>query len=162
MAHAFVFVIFGGLGLMLLAVGAREAWRQQRLLAHARPVEARIVVSAVRESRSTPAGEAHGDVTRLSGTTVSHRPDVRFVYEVDGRAHENDWLQPTCIVQAAGEDAAIEVVQRYPVGARVMAWVDPAHPEWGFLERRASIGPRVYLTVGLLLPPLAWWVGVHL
>lgn len=149
MAQWFCFVVFGGMGFMLLYVGATQWWLQRRLMRHARPVMARIVRSEV--FSSTPSD---------SDDTITHRPELRFRYQCGGQTWESDLIHPTVIVQGHGsQDAAAQTLADYPLGASVMAFVDPAHPDKGFLKPQASIGPAVFTVLGLLLPPLSWMIG---
>lgn len=149
MEQAIVFLIFGGMGLMLLYVGATQ-WRlQRRLMSHAQPVMARIVRS-----------EVHSSVPRDNDETTTHRPELRFRYQVDGRPHESDLLHPTAIVRGyASAQAVNEVLKPYPLGASVVAYVDRQHPDKAFLVPEASSGPMVFIVLGALLPVLAWVVG---
>ncbi len=149
MAQWIAFLIFGGLGGMLLYVGATQWWLQRRLMRHAQPVTARIVRS-----------EVHSSQARDDDDTVTHRAELRFRYQCQGRSYESELLHPTVIVQGHGSQAAVrEQLRDYPLGATVVAYVDPAHPDKGFLKPQASAGPMVFTVLGLLLPPLAWLVG---
>ncbi len=149
MTQWFVFLVFGGLGGMLLFVGATQ-WRlQHRLMRHAQPVTARIV-----------RAELHSSQPRDDEDTVTHRAEVRFRYQCQGRSYESDLMHPTVIVQGHGSRSAAEdELRAYPPGATVVAYVDPAHPDKGFLKPQASVGPMVFTVLGLLLPPLAWLIG---
>jgi len=146
--QVFTLLIFGGFGLMMLYVGCTQWWLQRRLMRHAVPVTARITHSAVFRRPATDDDEI--------GT---ERPEVRFRYQVQGRSYESDLLHPTIILQ--GESCA-DVLAAYPLHASVMAWVDPAHPDKGFLRPQAGAGPGVFVAIGLLLPPAAWFIGALL
>ncbi|HSW05578.1 DUF3592 domain-containing protein [Aquabacterium sp.] len=149
MQQLIIFLIFGGMGFMLLYVGCTQ-WRlQRRLMRHAVPVPARIVRS-----------EVHSGTPSDSDDSVTHRPELRFRYHCQGRAYESEMLHPTIIVQGHPSHAsAEELLAAYPLGASIVAYVDPAHPDKGFLVPQASIGPLVFLLLGALLPPLAWVIG---
>lgn len=140
-------LIFGGFGLTMLFVGSREWWLQRRLMRHAVPVTARITHSqrVERPGRDDEVGTA--------------RPDVRFSYQVQGRRYESDRLHPTQILQPEDID---EVLDTYPLHGSVVAWVDPAHPDKAFLRPQAGKGPGVFVAIGVLLPPAAWWIGAWL
>jgi hypothetical protein len=159
MAQIITFLIFGGLGLMLLVVGATQLWQQRRNMAHARSVLATIEHSAV---VSHTSADTDGELLS-SNSTTSHRPDVRFRYLVGGRTYRSERLYPSVIVRSyASVEAAQAELAPYPVDAQVQAWVNPAHPEQGFLRAEASHAPLVFLVLGLVLPPLAWVVGGYL
>lgn len=144
-----VFLIFGGMGFMLLYVGCTQWWLQRRLMRHAVPVPARIVPSAVHSA------------SRDDDDATTHRPALRFRYQCQGRSYESDMLHPTIIVHGGpgGGDTATGQLLNKPPGASVLAYVDPAHPDKGFLLPQASIGPAVFVLLGTLLPPLAWVIG---
>lgn len=158
MARIITFILFGGLGIMLLVVGVMQWFQQRRNLTYAERVDAVIVHSAVFTSTSTDTD------TRLgrSNNTTTHRPDVRFRYVVAGQTFESDRLRPTIIVTTyASASAAAEELAPFPLNATVRAYVDPAHPDRAFLVAEASSAPLVFMTLGLVLPPLAWFVGKY-
>lgn len=146
-AQVFTLLVFGGMGLMFLVVGARQ-WRlQHRLMRRARPVPARVV------ERTLPCTDPD------DGGTVAPRR-FAFRYHLGGRAYESDMIHPNVIVEGDGEqDERAGTLAGHPVGASVMVYVDPAHPDKGFLTPRAGRGPAVFVALGLALPPAAWWIG---
>ena len=156
MARVIVFLIFGGFGLVMLYVGTTQYFRQRRLLSRAQPVTVTIVKSEVITSQS-----ANTDRRLLrNNSTTSHRPEIRFRYQVNGKNYESDLLHPNIIVVGyASRDSAAEVLKPYPVNAEVNAFVDPTAPESAYLIAEAGAGPIVFIIVGLLLPPIAWLVG---
>lgn len=156
MAQIIVFLIFGGFGFVMLYVGVTQYFRQKRLLRRAVPVRATILKSEVFSSTSADTDPR----LQRSTSTTTHRPEVRFRYEVNGATHESDLLRPNIIVTGyASREAAAAVLAPYPVGAEVSAWVDPETPDAGFLEAEAGAGPVVFMIIGVVLPPVAWWVG---
>ncbi len=156
MAQIITFIIFGGFGFMMLYVGATQ-WRQQKNnLANAVRVDAVITHSAVFTSTST---DTDGRLVS-SNSTTTHRPDIKFRYRVLGTEYESENLYPTDIVRGyAGESAAAAELRPFPVGATVRAYVDREQPDKAFLIPTASKGPIVFIVIGLLLPPIAWFVG---
>lgn len=156
MARWITFLIFGGLGFMMLYVGVTQYFLQRRLFRHARPIDVTVTRSEVITSKS-----ANTDRRLLrNNSTTSHRPEVRFRYEIDGRSYESDLLTPTIIVTStASREDVVEFLKPYPVGAQVTAWVDPGTPDKAFLQLERSAGPTVFIILGVLLPPLAWFVG---
>lgn len=156
MAQITAFLIFGGFGLMFLVVGVRQWLQQRRLLGAMRPVDAVILETGVRSSTS-----ANTDTRVLrDNSTTTHEPVVRFRYQVAGRAYESDLLRPTSIVVTyASHAAAAAVLAPYARGATVRAMVNPAEPDKGFLIAEPSAAPTVFLVLGMVLPPLAWFVG---
>src|SRR5688572_18136254 len=151
MARIVVTIIFGGFGLFMLYMGVSQYLQQRRLMRNAAPVEALVVKSEVFSSDP-------GRGSRAKDATVTHRPEVKFTYELGGKPYESDRLFPTIIVRgyASREAAAAELVE-FPVGARVTAQADPAQPDKAFLIAQAGAGPVVFMIIGLLLPPVAWF-----
>lgn len=154
MAALVVFLLFAVFGLFLASFGLREWWLQDRLLQRARPIDVVITKSEVFVSRS------HDSDRRplRSNSTTSYRPDIAFAYEVGGRRYESEHWRPTCIVTSfASREAAAAELAPYPVGARVKAFVADFAPERAFLHAEAGRGPLVFVIVGLLVVPLAWF-----
>jgi hypothetical protein len=150
--------VFGGFGLVLLYVGVTQYFLQRRLLSNATTVDAEIVESHVQSSTSSGVGST-GALRRSSTTT--HLPVVKFRYLVKGETYESELLRPTIIVRSyASRDTAAAALEPYPVGAKVRAHVDPATPDKAFLVAEASGAPVVYIVLGVLLPPVAWFASL--
>lgn len=156
MAGWIVFALFAGFGLVMLGVGVREWLLQRSALAAAQEVEATITKSEVFTSHE--AGSSRGKVR--GDQTTTYRPDVAFEYTFGGTRYTSDQLRPSAIAMGyASHDSAAEVLRPFPVGARITAYVDPAHPERGFLDKSPSAGPLVFVIVGLLVVPIAWFAS---
>ena len=157
MAQIIVYLICAGFGVLMLVVGVTR-WRDQRSnLKHAQPVTATIEHGQVFTSISA---DTNADLLRSTSTTT-HRPDLRFRYLVAGRPYVSDWLNPSGIaITFASKEEAARVLAPYPLGAQVQACVDPSRPDKAFLEREASSGPVVFIVIGLLMPAVAWLVGM--
>jgi hypothetical protein len=154
MAGTIVFIVFAAFGLVMLGVGAREWLLQRRTLAAAQPVAATITKSEVFSSRSADTDRS----VQRNTSTSTYRPDVTFEYELGGVRYTSDLLRPSVIVTGyASHEAAAELLAPYPIGARVTAHVDPAHPERAFLDVTPTSAPMVFIVVGLLLIPVAWF-----
>ena len=158
MARIITFVIFGGFGFWMLYVGVTQHFQQRRSLMYAERVDAVITHSEVFTSTTADTDNRVG----FSNSTTTHRADVKFRYRVGGEEYESDLMYPTAIITASGsrESAAAELAP-FPVGAKVRAYVDPSHPEQAFLIASKKNGPMVFIIVGVLLPPVAWWVGKY-
>lgn len=159
MARIIATVIFGGFGLVLAFVGVRQFFMQRRLLANAERVDAVIVHSEVFSSTSADTDPR----TLRSNSTTTHRPDVRFRYRMRGAEYESDLLYPTIIVQTyASRESAAAALVSFPLNAAVSAYVDPALPDKAYLIASVASGPVVFMVLGLLLPPIAWFVGKYI
>ena len=158
MARILTFIIFGGFGLVMLYVGVTQFVQQRRSLEHAERVDATIVHSEVFTSTSADTDHRLG----RSNSTTTHRPDVKFRYRVSGQEYESDLMYPTIIVTSyASHASAREALAPFPLQAKVRAYVDPSHPEQAFLIASSRNGPIVFIIIGVLLPPLAWFVGKY-
>lgn len=153
MAQIIAYAIFAGFGLVMLYVGLTEFTLQRQALAAAVPVEAVITRSEVRESVSSDTDHR----PLRDNSTRSYSPEIRFQFPLGSVLHDSELLRPTIIHQGhASRESAQAELDSFPVGARVTAWVDPEHPDRAFLLREASIGPVVFIIIGVVLPPLAW------
>ena len=158
MARIITFIIFGGFGFVMLYVGVTQYFQQRRSLTYAERVDAIITHSEVFTSTSADTDNRLG----RSNSTTTHRPDVKFRYRVSGEEYESDLMYPTIIVTSyPSRSSAEEALAPFPVNAKVRAYVDPSHPEQAFLIASSRNGPIVFIIVGLLLPPIAWWVGKY-
>jgi hypothetical protein len=141
-----------GLGIMLLSVGIRELVLQKRTLDGVMPVDAVIVSAEVVKSTSP-------DMDRRllrNDSTTSYSPEVRFRYTLADMTYESEMLRPTIIVRGyASESAAKEEIQTFSPGAVVTAFVNPEYPSRGFLIAERSAAPAVFITVGIILLPIA-------
>jgi hypothetical protein len=123
------------------------------------PIEVEIIKSEVFKSVSADTDRR----LERNNSTTSYRPDVRFRYAYGGQEYESDLLRPTIIVQGyASKESATEELARFPVGARVPAFIDPQHPDKAYLKNEEFAGPIVFIILGIILPPLAWIVGKYI
>ena len=158
MARIITLIICCGFAAMFLYVGAMQFWQQRRNLAHAEPVDALIVHSAVKVSKTRDTDQRVG----FSNSTTSYLPEVRFQYAVAGAEYTSERLYPSIIERGyASESEAAKVLAPFPLQARVRAHVNTANPDQAFLIAERSNGPVVFLILGMLLPPLGWFVGKY-
>jgi hypothetical protein len=149
-----VFLVFGGFGVVMLYVGVTQFFLQRELTADPRRVTATIVHSAVKQSKS-----ADTDNRPLrDNSTTSHDPEVRFTYTIDGKTYESDLLRPTIIVRTyASRSSAEKELEPFPLGATVEAYYGVRHPAKAFLVLEKSVGPVVFIVVGIVVPIVAWF-----
>ena len=158
MARIITLIICCGFAAMFLYVGAIQFWQQRRNLSRAEPVDALIVHSAVKVSKTPDTDQRVG----FSNSTTTYLPEVRFQYAVAGTEYESERLYPSIIERSyASELAAAEVLAPFPLQSRVRAHVNTANPDQAFLIAERSNGPVVFLILGALLPPLGWFVGKY-
>jgi hypothetical protein len=90
------------------------------------------------------------------GTT--YEAHVRYAYDVDGRAFENGRLAFGDTGTDGSQAAAQRLAARYPTGAIVHVYHNPANPQDAVLERRSGnsailfVAGVVFAVVGCLLP----------
>ncbi|MFO0857273.1 MAG: DUF3592 domain-containing protein [Phycisphaerales bacterium] len=149
MAGIIVILISAAFGVMMLWVGSTQFLQQRRLLRQVVGVDAVILESKVAGSRSMDTDQ------RLlrDNSTKSYTPEVKFGYEYQGNRYQSSMLYPTIIERGyASADSAAEELKDYPAGANVRAFVNPDEPAKGFLRCEASVGPMVFVIVGLVVP----------
>jgi len=101
-----------------------------------RPVQATVMSTAV-----SRVGDAEG------GT--SYRPAVTYWYRVGGAQYVATGVTPITI--SAGRAWATALSARFPVGARVTAYVDPNDPGKAFLVHEASLLPLWFVAIAALM-----------
>jgi hypothetical protein len=153
---AFV-LVFGvpiaGLGGFFVCMGQSTMYRQARLNNMAISVPATIVLSNVRRS-TTKTGPETGS------TTTSYWADIEFTYKYQNRTRTSDRVWP--VGEAGNETVMQVVVERYPKGAQVSAFVDPDDPAMAFLEKRWSAMPYVSVAIGSLPAVFVIVLGIWL
>ena len=137
-----------------LALQARQGYVDQ-LRAHGRfqPTGATIVRSKLECSlgaQSSIPGASPG---------VACGPLVQYRYEIDGQTHLS-----TRIAFVAHNESPDRILSRYPLGARVTAFVDPKDPNRAVLDNTAWSAMQVIrLFLPFLLVGLGWiWVRQRL
>lgn len=143
LAAGFIVLVGAALGAIagaFVVLGVGQTVGQARLIHRAEAVEALIIESGVRTT-TTSHGIGAERTTRSTSYGV-----VVFEFELGGRRLTGDRVWP--VGQGGDEAWARGVAARYPVGARVRAWVDPAAPDAAFLEKRWTVGPYIAVFVG--------------
>lgn len=155
-ARIITLLLCSAFAVMFLYVGVREWWRQRQLMAHSEPIDVVITHAAVVRSATRDSDPSPGRST----STTSYTPEVKFTYRVSDMQYESDLLRPNRIVTgSASESGAAEEITPFIVGATVRAWVDPSRPDQAFLLLDRGNGPIVFIVLGVLLPPLDWFLG---
>jgi hypothetical protein len=123
------FTLAGGLFVYL---GFRSMSDQATLHEMATSVQAIIVSSEVQAS--------------VTDGMSSYWADIKFTYEYDGKVRNSDRVWP--IEEGASEAEIRALVDRFPPGADVIAFVDPSDPDNAFLEKRWSQMPFISVSIG--------------
>lgn len=142
-------VATGGVAFAIFGVSLHE---RARAIARWPAVRGRISAARVLEEPSRC-----GD----GPTTMLYRPDIRFEYQVAGRAYAAQRLQALGERAASWRSYADGVVARYPVGREVLVYYDPANPHDATLERTRTSAwalGMILLGGGLAIGALGWAV----
>lgn len=84
-------------------------------------------------------------VTSSTSDGTSYSAEVRYTYDVEGRTYEGDRVR-LGTPMSFGDDHAERVVDRFPAGAEVRAWVDPDDPTRAALDvERMAAEPLMFI-----------------
>lgn len=122
----------------LIAFGAYDYVEQRNALENAVEVDATVTASEV--------------VTDTSGRGIDYLPNVTYEYRYDGVEYSSDDVYPGSF--SASYDVRSEaeaVVDRYPGGEVVTAYVDPSSPGDAFLRKETSSGPFAFIGIGFVI-----------
>lgn len=135
----FIFsVIFAAGGGTSLWFASRDNWKE--VSARMQNAPCTIVSSRVKTSTSTSKGR----------TKTTHRPDILFRYEWDGRAWHSEWTDfSKNSFSSSSRSSAEEIVRRHPAGASQSCWVDPQQPWVAVLEKETR-GAWLLWTLGFV------------
>lgn len=132
--------------LLFILVGSAGAY-----VTLVKPVAQLVAARSWTETRCTVRSS---QVALAPGRGATYRVDIRYSYAVNGLPHEAkryDFIAGS----SSGKTGKQTIVDRYPPGALVPCWFDPAHPDEAVLSRGFSpsyllgLFPLVFLAVGL-------------
>jgi hypothetical protein len=123
-------ILFGVFGVGFMTIGVWLLVLQQYRLAVYQPTPATVVSSHV----STHHGR-HG---------TSYWPAITYAYSVGGQSYRSDRVFPAGGMPDFNE-SAWQTVARYPAGAAITAWYDPAEPGSAFLIHFGSYFPFLFI-----------------
>lgn len=106
--------------------GLASAQRQHRIIQTCQPVQAKILTSHVTSYKESRGG-------------VHFVPEVKYQYEVEGKACQSERLMP--LYGSGTEEWAQSVVARFPAGESCTAFYDPQDPGQAILLKRYSFEP---------------------
>jgi hypothetical protein len=134
--------------LIFFAAGAAGAW-----FLLWRPVSRLVASRSWTEMECTVLSSQVATVSGSDGDT--YKIDIHYTWTLGGRIYESNRYD-FMIGSSSGTQGKQAVVDRYPPGARVPCWIDPADPSSAVLSRGLSpvylIGlvPVLFLAVGLI------------
>lgn len=92
--------------------------------------------------------EKHDD--RPDSFIAKYRPDIRYSYRVDDRDYHGNTVSFGWTALYGEPASADEILAKYPLGAPVRVFYDPARPRDSVLEPRSRQGSLAPLTFGLI------------
>jgi len=142
--------IFGGIGLIFVAVGWALVLQQSRLLARAVEVQGEVLEAYVETATSVRGPDSH--VAR-----------VRFQYVVRDTLWTNDRVLPH-EMRTSSRKQMRQLASRFPVGSAIPVWVDPEDAERAFLLKELlwlpyviALAPMLFVLIGAAVALPAWW-----
>ena len=87
----------------------------------------------------------------VPGSEGTTQPKIAYEYTVNGQPYQGDRLKAAHKNYGTSGSHARTCVERYPVGARVQVFYNPAEPRESALEPGLSVGAYITLGIGLLL-----------
>lgn len=136
-------LLFGFIGLAVLAAGGYVAYREVRV--HTRFIEHKCVVL-----------EKHLRVNNSTDGAPTYRPDFLIEYTVDGQVYR-EWAYDITGGYSSGRGSKERVLASFTVGQQYPCWYDPAKPDSVVLVRNYSWFLYLFLFgIGLLFSVLGF------
>ena len=138
----------GSIGCMMLfcavflAIGSTMAYTVWSRLTTWLPINATVLSSRITAIRGSKGG-------------VSYRPDVTYRYEAGGRLYFG--TRATVLTESRSWNWANGILRRYPNGAEVTAYIDPANFGRSFLIHEWSFFPFAFMAVPLVMLGFLFW-----
>ena len=141
-------------GSALLALYAAYLWLRVRSTWSWRPVSGQITHSP------TDQRDTYRTRTLWRKKVPVYRPDVQYVYSVDGIDHQSTRIFFGDGAWYDSQNDAAAIVARYPPGQSVRVYCSPSSPDLSVLERGEQAGARRYVMLAgkLLGLALVLWV----
>ncbi|OAI54783.1 hypothetical protein AYO44_14225 [Planctomycetaceae bacterium SCGC AG-212-F19] len=111
--------------------------------------EGKVLVSDIQAQIKTPGSPGYN----FHDTEVTNEPRVEYEYQVGGKTYRN---QRITIGEKTSEYELEEILARYPVGAAVTVYYDPANPQTAVLERDIFNG-KMFAALGCMM---LFFIGV--
>lgn len=141
--------IFGGIGLMFVAVGWALVLQQSRLLTRAVVVQGEVLEAYVETATSVRGPDSH--VAR-----------VRYRYVLRDTLWENDRVLPH-EMRTSSRKQMRQLASRFPVGSAIPVFVDPNDAERAFLLKELlwlpyviALAPMLFVLIGAAVALPAW------
>lgn len=104
----------------------------------------RVPATVVKTTYTVAEGTSRVDGADIASTAFA--PAIQYRYTVQGKTHTGTKYTRSFIPTSA--DKVKQILDRYPEGARVDVFVDPADPSSAYLEAHTSAGAVILLVLG--------------
>lgn len=129
----------------ILKSGTSKAWPT----IHGKVLRSRVHISRSRSSSTN----------RNSGLSVSYRPDIEFVYKIDGiEYHSKRPYYGSNIGSSFKYKRSKDLVDKYPVGKEVKVYYNPGNPKEAILETGLHRELFLGLGMGILFSIIGYFV----
>ncbi|MDI6769063.1 MAG: DUF3592 domain-containing protein [Anaerolineales bacterium] len=143
-----VILAFAGAGVFLLIKSFKD--RKKAEASQGWPAtQGQILEARIAESTST---DSDGD------TSTSYSPAVKFTYNVAGQEYKGNKITFGFTQGYRNYAKAQAALARYPLGAQVTIYYDPANPADAVLERKAG-GNTLAMVLGIILLAISLCLG---
>ena len=157
----FIIFIFTMFPTIIVVALATKLWEVRKAKSW-HSTTGRVITSRVRSRKKRPGDEGYG-----ADSDVTNEPEVEYTYQVGNRRHRCGRIT---IGERTSADELEAILARYPVGATVTVYYDPARPEKAVLERDLPTGMLlagagcllVFFVAGPLLAVLFYFGGLGL
>jgi hypothetical protein len=146
----YAIAIFTAFAAFVIAIGANSALEQQHVLEAAKPVQGTVLSAQVREYNTTDTKNRR---------TITYQPLVSYHYALGGSIFGSTKVFP--LSQETSQRRAQQIVNRFPPGAAVTVWCDPANPAVSFLVRDWDFSPYLIIlcAMAFLATGLGFWAA---
>jgi Protein of unknown function (DUF3592) len=136
----------------MLSIVTLLKWREVRAVSRWFPTPGKIVSSRVEAREVTSSGSGSESST---STEIRNFPAITFAYKVGGKTFRGSRYS---VQENVGNFEVSETLARFPKGADVTVFYDPADPSKAVIERTMPEGAfkfMAYLSAGLVIGALA-------
>jgi hypothetical protein len=142
MSNGFIWmlIVCGAIQVATLVAGGIYVW-MVRATRHWLPADGKVITSRVASRKTREHGASNSD--------LSNTPFVEYEYQVDGKKYRSNRIM---IAGGISEVELEYVLGRYPLGAKVVVYYNPADPSQAVLEREIPAYRLRGCGITLLLP----------